>query len=72
MSDYAISGDYGDQLFLPGLGPISGDRYVNKGTGVIVTVLRLHKGRRTWVTLRYNGRERVITIEEFEAFYRKL
>lgn len=56
-SDYALSGDHGDQLALDGMQPVAGDRYRNRHTGLCATVVRVQRRRRLWVVIRESDRE---------------
>lgn len=71
MSDYALSGDFGDQLQIPGLGPDPGTRWRNIHTGDICVVVHLSRRRKTWVTVRVRGREREMEFVEFARHYRR-
>jgi hypothetical protein len=70
VSDYAISGDFGQQLPLGDDGPLTGERYEHVASGQIVTCLSVQIGRRRSVTLRVNGEERTVTEAEFDTYYR--
>lgn len=57
------------QMILPGLGPIAGERYRNKNTGSIVTVLGIRQGRYQWVRIRTPAGEGEITAARFQEFF---
>jgi hypothetical protein len=71
-TDYAISGDYGDQLSLNPNVPRAGDRYQCIATRHLVTVLRVQQRRRVWVQIRSGGREREIKLEDLAEWYVKV
>lgn len=61
-----------NQLVLPGLGPVEGERYVNVNTGTIVAVLKVDQRKAGWVTLRVHGEQQTITVASFERTFRPL
>jgi hypothetical protein len=68
-SDYAISGDYGDQLALdPGM-PTAGDTYRNIHTLEISTVLQITQRSYCWVKFRKGGRESELPLNHFLEHY---
>lgn len=68
-SDYALSGDYGDQLSLDGYGAVAGHQYRRKGGGSIVTVYSVQAGRKPRVRFRAADVERELPAEQFERDY---
>lgn len=71
-TDHELSGDYGNQTLLPGMGPQVGERYCNIHTDDICTVTYIRRGRRTWVTVRANGHEGEVRITDFMEHYYRL
>lgn len=60
-----------EQLALLGLGPTVGDRYRNKNTGAICTVLYTEQRKYNWVTIRIHGESATLTLARFvEVFVR--
>lgn len=55
----------GEQLLLPGLGPVAGERYRNRTTGTIVAVLAVTQRRKAWVTIRVLGEQQTVTLASF-------
>lgn len=69
MSDYAISGDHGDQLMIDGLGPALGSTWRSKQTGEIVTVTNIRRGKRAFITIRRSGQLTDMPVEWlFESY----
>lgn len=54
-SDYALSGDYGDQMSLMSDVPEAGECYRNPNSGYIVTVTEVRQSRGVIVCYRNNG-----------------
>lgn len=69
MSDYALSGDHGDQLSMDQDVPVAGETYLNRGTRTIGTVTRVREDRRVWVTVRRHDSETDMTLENFRAYW---
>lgn len=60
------------QLTIPGLGPQAGERYRNRNTDTIVTVLGVRQGRFAWVTCRILGSEQEIRGDRFAAVFERI
>lgn len=58
-----------EQLALPGLGPVAGERYRNRNTGGIVSVVRTTQHEYGWVTIRVMGAEQQITLASFQRTF---
>jgi len=72
MSDYELSGEFGDQLGLGGMIPTAGERYRNVHTGSIVTVVSVQQRRHAWLVIRGVGGERAISLGQLEADWRRM
>ena len=68
-SDYAYSGDFGDQLQLDGLGHVAGTQWRRKGGGAVTTLLAVNRRRREFLIIRASGEEREISAEQFDRDY---
>lgn len=68
-SDYAISGDFGDQLALDNLAPTAGDMYRNVHTLEITTVLSVVQRTYCWVKFRKSDRESELPLGSFLEHY---
>lgn len=72
-SDYALSGDYGDQLQLEGFGHVAGTRFRHNDRGTIVTIVGVERRRRRCVIhYRSGGDEREISLRDFDHLYSPL
>lgn len=70
-SDYALSGDFGDQLSLDTLGPVAGETYRRKGGGAICTVVRVYSRRKAFIVIRVSGEERELDATTFSWNYER-
>lgn len=61
-SELVPVGEFGEQLTLAELGPHGGELYRNKHTGLVGCVVLTATRRRTWVTIRHNGRVTDVTL----------
>jgi hypothetical protein len=71
MSDYALSGDFGDQLSMDEGVPQGGETYRHSGVGSIACVLGVSVDRRALVRLRVDGEEREVPLDRFLEQYRR-
>lgn len=62
----------GEQMILIGMGPQSGERYRNRNTGVIATVLDVTQRHYAWVTLRIHGEQSTIPLAQFQRVFARL
>lgn len=60
---------HAEQLLLPGMGPLAGERYRHRTTGNIVTVLAVTPRKCSWVTLRVMGEQQTITLAQFQRTF---
>lgn len=60
------------QEHLPGMGPAAGERYRNRNTGSIVTVLANTQRRYGWVTIRVAGTVQDVTVASFERHFERM
>lgn len=58
-----------DQLQLHALGPTPGERWRNKNTRGIVTVLSVDQRSYCWVTMRVAGTVQTLTLARFERAF---
>ena len=61
-----------EQLPLPGLGPMEGERYRNRATGTLATVVRVDQRRYGWVTVRIRGGEQTLRLDSFLAHFLRI
>lgn len=61
-----------EQLMMPGFGVAVGDRYANRSSGTIVTVLAVEQRRYAWVTIRVLGEEQTITLDALARQFRRV
>ena len=61
-----------DQLALPGLGPMVGERWRNVHTGTIVAVVGLEQRKHGWVTIRVYGNRQTLTIARFLKVFERI
>lgn len=53
------------QLAIPTLAPTVGERWRNRNTGTICTILALQQRHYNWLTVRIDGREQIIAVANF-------
>lgn len=56
-------------LPIPGMGPVPGDRYMNRHVLVYAVVVAVEQRRHCWVRVRSQGHEYEIRLDEFERFW---
>lgn len=67
MADQQID-DNGVQA-LPGMAPIPGDRYKNRATPLIGTVVAIEQRRQCWVLFRVGDDHRELPLREFLYYW---
>jgi hypothetical protein len=70
-SDYALSGDFGDQLELVGHGVVAGHQYRRIGGGSIATVYAVSAGKRPVVFFRSGDVEHEMKADQFTRVYER-
>ena len=60
------------QLPLSGLGPLPGERWRNRNTGTIVSVISTEQKRHGWVTIRAHGTPATVKVARFLAVFERI
>jgi hypothetical protein len=69
LSDYALSGEFGDQLSLDPAVPVAGDVYRARDYNHRAVVVAVTQRRRVWVTYRAAGEERELQMGDFLGMF---
>lgn len=64
--------DTAEQQVLGDLAPRAGERWRNRGSGAIVTVLEVEQRAKAWVRIRVGGRESTIQVSSLLRSFTRL